>query len=36
LQRPYKIEDGLLHIPDALGVGLDWNEAAVAANQFEL
>src|SRR5215510_12193101 len=32
LQRPYRIEDGLLHIPDAPGLGLDWNEDVVAAN----
>ena len=36
LQRPYRIEDGLLHIPDAPGLGLDWNEDVVAANQREL
>ncbi|MBT5809011.1 MAG: mandelate racemase [Rhodospirillaceae bacterium] len=32
LQNPYEIRDGLLHIPDVPGVGLDWNEDAVAAN----
>ena len=32
LQRPYEIRDGLLHVPDVPGVGLEWNEAAVAAN----
>ena len=32
LQRPYAIRDGLLHIPDVAGVGLEWNEDAVAAN----
>src|SRR5215475_6161311 len=36
LQRPYKIKDGLLHIPDAPGLGLDWNEDVVAANKYEL
>ena len=36
LQQPYKIEAGLLHVPDAPGLGLDWNEAAVAANQLDL
>jgi mandelate racemase len=35
LQRPYRIEDGLLHIPDTPGLGLDWNEDVVAANQRE-
>ena len=29
LQRPYLVKDGLLHIPDVPGVGLDWNEDAV-------
>jgi mandelate racemase len=33
LQNPYEIKDGLLHIPDVPGVGLEWNEDAVAANQ---
>jgi mandelate racemase len=32
LQQPYPIKDGLLHIPDVPGVGLEWNEEAVAAN----
>ena len=32
LQKPYDVKDGLLHIPDAPGVGLEWNEEAVAAN----
>jgi mandelate racemase len=36
LRQPYKIVDGMLHIPDALGVGLEWNEDAVAANSAEL
>ncbi|MFY9688272.1 MAG: enolase C-terminal domain-like protein, partial [Pseudolabrys sp.] len=36
LQQPYKIEDGLFHVSDAPGLGLDWNEAAVAANQIDL
>jgi L-alanine-DL-glutamate epimerase-like enolase superfamily enzyme len=30
--QPYEIRDGLLHIPDVPGVGLEWNEEAVAAN----
>jgi len=33
LQKPYAIKDGLLHIPDVPGIGLEWNEDAVAANQ---
>jgi mandelate racemase len=32
LQKPYDIKDGLLHIPDVPGVGLEWDEDAVAAN----
>jgi mandelate racemase len=31
LQTPYDIKDGLLHIPDVPGTGLEWNEDAVAA-----
>jgi mandelate racemase len=33
LQRPYEIKDGLLHIPDVPGVGLEWDEGAIAANR---
>jgi mandelate racemase len=36
LQAPYKIEDGYLHVPDQPGVGLEWNEQAVAAHQAAL
>jgi mandelate racemase len=36
LQRPYDIKDGLLYIPDVPGVGLEWDEDAVAANQVQL
>jgi mandelate racemase len=36
LQRPYEIRDGMLHIPDVSGVGLEWDEDAVAANQAGL
>jgi mandelate racemase len=36
LQNPYEIRNGMLHIPDTPGVGLEWNEKAVAANQVEL
>jgi mandelate racemase len=35
LQKPYEVRDGLLHIPDAPGVGLDWYEDAVAAHLVE-
>lgn len=36
LQCPYEIKDGQLHIPDISGVGLEWNEEAVAANEANL
>jgi mandelate racemase len=37
LQRPYEIKDGLFHIPDGVaGIGLEWDEAAVAANLADL
>ena len=36
LQKPYEIKDSLLHIPDVPGVGLEWNEKAVTANQAQL
>jgi hypothetical protein len=36
LQKPYEIHDGLLHIPNVPGVGLEWNEEAVAASQANL
>ncbi|HYM99255.1 MAG TPA: enolase C-terminal domain-like protein [Aestuariivirgaceae bacterium] len=35
LQKPYAIRDGMLHIPDLPGIGLEWNEDAVAANLAE-
>jgi mandelate racemase len=31
LQQPYEVKAGELHIPDVRGVGLDWDEKAVAA-----
>ncbi len=36
LQKPYEIRNGLLHIPDVPGVGLKWNEDAIAANLADL
>lgn len=36
LEQPYEIRDGYLHIPDRPGVGLTWNEDAVAANAVDL
>ena len=29
LQKPYDVRDGMLHIPDVPGIGLEWNEEAV-------
>ena len=36
IETPYEIKDGMLHIPDVPGTGLEWNEAAVAANQLDI
>ncbi len=36
LQKPYDVRDGMLHIPEVPGVGLEWNEDAVAAHLVEL
>ena len=36
LQKPYKVGDGWLHIPDVPGVGLEWDEEAVAAHLADL
>jgi mandelate racemase len=36
LRKPYEIRDGQLHIPDIPGVGLEWDEKAVAASQADL
>jgi mandelate racemase len=35
LQLPYEIRDGELHIPNTPGVGLEWNDEAVAANLWD-
>jgi mandelate racemase len=32
LQTPYRMKDGLLHVPDVPGVGLEWDEPAVEAH----
>ena len=32
LQNPYSVKDSQLHIPDRPGLGLEWDEDAVAAN----
>jgi mandelate racemase len=36
VQKPYAVKDGLLHIPDTPGIGLEWNEDAVAAHLADL
>lgn len=36
LQRPYEIKGGKLDIPNLPGVGLEWNEDAVAAQLVDL
>lgn len=36
LQEPYRIAGGELHVPERPGVGLDWDEAAVAAHMADL
>jgi mandelate racemase len=36
LQKPYEVRDGLLHIPDTPGVGLEWDEAVVEASRADL
>jgi len=36
LQKPYDIKDGLIHIPDVPGIGLEWNEDAVKANRADI
>lgn len=37
LQRPFEIRDGLYYVPEDLtGVGLEWNEDAVAAHLVDL
>jgi mandelate racemase len=36
LQKPYEIRNGLLHVPEVPGIGLEWNEDAVAANLADL
>lgn len=35
LRQPYEVKDGLLHIPDAPGIGLEWNEDTVTASRAD-
>jgi mandelate racemase len=32
LRRPYEVKQGMVHIPDAPGLGLEWNEDVVRAH----
>jgi len=34
--RGFDIKDGLIHIPDVPGIGLEWNEDAVTANRADI
>lgn len=36
LQRPYEIKDGMLHVPNVPGLGLEWNQDAVATHRIAL
>jgi mandelate racemase len=36
LLKPYDIKDGLLHIPNVPGVGLEWNEDTITAHAARL
>ena len=36
LQQPYELKNGWLHVPDAPGVGIEWDEDAVAAHLADL
>jgi L-alanine-DL-glutamate epimerase-like enolase superfamily enzyme len=35
LERPYEVSDSELHMPNVPGVGLAWDEKAVAAHLVE-
>jgi len=36
LARPYEVKAGEVHIPNLPGIGLDWQEDAVAAHLVEV
>jgi mandelate racemase len=36
LAEPFAVKDGMLHIPDRPGVGLEWDEDGIAANAAEI
>ena len=36
LLKPYEVRDGLLHIPNVPGTGLEWNENGVADNRVDI
>jgi mandelate racemase len=35
LQNPYSIKDGYIEIPNIPGIGLEWDEKAVALNLYD-
>lgn len=35
LQRPYPVKDGMIHVPDAPGAGIEWDEEAVKRYALE-
>jgi mandelate racemase len=36
LQKPYGIKNGLLHVPNVPGLGLEWNEEVIASRRLDL
>jgi mandelate racemase len=36
LAQPYEVKAGRIHVPDLPGLGLEWNEAAVAAHLVDV
>lgn len=36
LQKPYRVQDGSIRIPDTPGLGIDWNEDAVKKYLVEM
>jgi mandelate racemase len=35
LRRPYEVKNSMLHVPDLPGLGLEWDEDAIAASRFD-
>ena len=36
LKQPFAVKNGHLEIPDIPGIGIEWDEAAVARYRYEL